>query len=74
MLMTNGLGAFFGSLWAQAIVSHFVPNTPQAEEMPILTDDLAQQLMGGWQTTWFIFAAYALVVFILFWLIFKEKK
>lgn len=74
MLMTNGLGAFFGSLWAQAIVSHFVPNTPQAEEMPILTDDIAQQLMGGWQTTWFIFAAYALVVFILFWLIFKEKK
>lgn len=63
MLMTNGLGAFLGSLGAQAVVDHFV-NT---QDDPLLK-------VAGWHTTWLIFAAYALLVLLLFWLIFKEKK
>lgn len=63
MLMTNGLGAFLGSLGAQAIVDHFV----NSQTDPIMKVD-------GWHTTWLVFAAYALVVLVLFALIFKEKK
>lgn len=63
MLMTNGLGATFGSLAAQAIVDKYV-NTQ--------TDPLA--VVEGWHTSWFIFAGYALVVLILFTIIFREKK
>lgn len=63
MLMTNGLGATFGSLAAQAIVDKYV-NTQ--------TDPLA--VVEGWHTSWFIFAGYALVVLIFFTFIFREKK
>ncbi|MEE1206247.1 MAG: MFS transporter, partial [Prevotella sp.] len=31
-------------------------------------------LLGDWQTCWFIFAAYALVVGVLFALVFRQKK
>ena len=34
--------------------------------------DAALQQWGGWQTFWYIFAAYALVVAILFWLFFPK--
>ncbi len=62
MIMTNGLGATCGTLTAQAIVNHFVYNV-----------DPAMQL-DGWRECWFIFAGYALVVLVLFALIFKETK
>ena len=35
--------------------------------------DAVQQL-DGWRESWFIFAAYALLVAVLFFFIFKEKK
>ena len=35
--------------------------------------DAVQQL-EGWRESWFIFAAYALIVAVLFIFIFKEKK
>ena len=63
MLMTNGLGATVGSLAAQAVVDRYV-NTQ--------TDALAK--VAGWQTSWFIFAGYALVVLVLFTLFFREKS
>ena len=72
MLMTNGLGAFLGSLGAQAVVTHFVPKLPPQSEVPVVTGDLVTQFVGGWHTTWLVFAAYALVVFVLFWIFFKE--
>ena len=58
MLMTNGIGATVGTLSAQAIVDHFVNNA----ENP------------SWSTAWYIFAAYALVVGILFSILFKNPK
>ena len=62
MLMTNGLGASIGAMLAQSVVNIFV-NSRKAE--------CAQMVMDGWQTSWFIFAGYALVVAILFAILFR---
>lgn len=63
MLMTNGVGATIGTIAAGQIVNHYVYSQPQG--MPQI---------DGWHTSWYIFAAYAAVVAILFWLIFKDDK
>src|SRR5690606_25548570 len=62
MMMTNGFGATIGMLGAGAIVNHYVYS--QTNPMEMLT---------GWETAWYIFAAYALVVMILFAILFKYK-
>lgn len=62
MMMTNGFGATIGMLAAQEVVNHYVFSQ---------TDPLAQ--LAGWQTSWYIFAAYALIVTVLFALLFKHK-
>ena len=62
MIMTNGIGATIGTLSAQFVVNRFVY---------IQNDGLAQ--IAGWQTSWLIFAAYALVVAVLFAILFKRK-
>ena len=59
MLMTNGLGASIGVIAAQEVVNHFTANQTNFE---------------GWSTAWYIFAAYALVIALLFAVLFKEKK
>ena len=65
MLMTNGIGATIGTLSAQQIINHFThPET-------FGTDTL---MRGDWQTCWFIFAGYSLIVGIAFALIFKPKE
>jgi len=66
MLMTNGLGATIGTLSAQKVIDHFVYNLPEGTP--------ADQVISGWHTSWLVFSAYALVVLVLFWLCFKEKK
>ena len=67
MMVTNGLGAFIGSLLAQAVINNYVFN-PQANGAT------GYEVIAGWQTCWFIFAAYALVVAICFVVMFKEGK
>lgn len=62
MVMTNGLGATIGTLGAQAVVNHFVYAVP------------AEAQIGGWKTSWFIFAGFALLVLVLFTLVFKEAE
>ena len=62
MMMTNGFGATIGMLGAQAIVNHFVYSQ---------TDPTIQ--LEGWRTSWYIFAGYALIVTILFAILFKHK-
>jgi len=64
MIMTNGLGASVGTLSAQAVVNHFTHSVQIGEEF---------YQVGEWTTVWYIFAAYALLVLLLFWLIFKEN-
>ena len=67
MMMTNGLGAFVGTLVAQAVINNYVFN-PQAAGAS------GAEVIAGWQTCWYLFAAYALVVALLFALFFKNKK
>ena len=62
MLMTNGLGATIGTLLAGEVINHYCH----------WTDD--GYLIGDWQTCWFIFAGYALVVGILFAIVFHHPK
>ena len=63
MIMTNGIGATIGTLCAQEVVNHYVYSH---------TEPMAQ--IAGWNTSWLIFAGYALVVAVLFALIFREPK
>jgi nucleoside transporter len=56
MLMTNGVGASIGTLSAQAIVNHFVYNAAEP----------------NWSAAWYVFAAYALVVLVMFMILFKD--
>lgn len=65
MLMTNGIGASVGTFIAGTCVVNKLVNKPGLD---------AVQQLEGWRTSWFIFAAYALVVAVLFLIIFKEKK
>ena len=65
MLMTNGIGATVGTLTAQAIVNKFTHE---------ISVDGNIYRVGDWPTAWFIFASYALVVGILFFILFKKPK
>lgn len=60
MLMTNGLGATIGTLSAGAVVNHYCT----------WTDGV---LVGDWNTVWFIFAGYALVIAVLFAVSFRHE-
>ncbi len=63
MIMTNGIGATIGTLAAQAVINDhvFSQTTPEAQA-------------HGWVESWYIFAAYALVVGVLFAILFKNPK
>lgn len=65
MMMTNGLGATIGTLSAQAVINHWV------YDMPVGTDP--HLIMEGWKMSWAVFAGYALVVAVLFAVLFKYK-
>lgn len=56
MIMTNGLGAFFGGILSGWVVDHFTVDG-----------------VRNWQSIWFSFAGYALLLAIIFPLIFKYK-
>lgn len=67
MLMTNGIGASLGTYIAGTfVVDKLVYN-------PSIADNPSAQL-EGWHISWLIFAAYALIVAILFAIIFKDKQ
>jgi len=65
VMMTNGFGATIGTLLAQVVVNKFV-YTPAAAGAD------AMQLWQGWQTSWYIFAGFALVVAVSFWFLFPK--
>lgn len=60
MLMTNGLGATIGTLAAGEVVNHFCHRE-------------GSYLVGDWQSCWFIFAGFALVVGIAFVIAFRPS-
>ena len=61
MMMTNGIGATFGTLAAGEIVNHYCYWE-------------SGFLQGAWTTCWFIFATFALVVGVSFALVFHPEK
>ena len=61
MMMTNGIGATFGTLAAGEIVNHYCYWENG-------------YLQGEWTTCWFIFAAFALAVGLSFALVFHPEK
>lgn len=67
-LMTNGIGATIGTLTAQWVVNQFC-----SWQDVTVGDTTKSLLVGDWSTVWYIFAAYALVVTILFATIFKHN-
>ncbi len=64
-LMTNGIGATIGTIAALKIINNFTHGE---------LIDGQFYTVGEWQTCWFIFAAYALTVAVLFAFIFRTKK
>ena len=62
MMMTNGFGATIGTLAAGAVVDAFHVVDP------------ANPQMQNWPSVWYVFAGYALVVAILFWILFKDPQ
>ncbi len=56
MVMTNGFGAFFGSMAAGLVVDHFTVDG-----------------MKDWQSIWFTFAGYALILGLVLPLVFKYR-
>jgi MFS family permease len=58
MMMTNGFGAIFGSVTAGWVIQRFFTQADGSKEWPLI---------------WFAFAAYALVVALLFAIVFKYK-
>ena len=66
MLMTNGIGASVGTWIAGKVVSHYCD-----WEGGYLV--AREGVSGGWPATWYVFAAYALVVAVTFALVFRYK-
>jgi len=58
MMMTNGFGAIFGSLVSGYLIKTFYTSADNVKD---------------WHSIWFLFAAYSLVVAILFAVLFKHK-
>lgn len=69
MMMTNGLGATIGTLAAGEVVNSFC-----SWQEFMVNGQNQSFLVGDWQTCWFIFAAFAIVVGITFALVFKPEK
>lgn len=58
MMMTNGFGAIFGSLISGYLIKTFYTSAENVKD---------------WHSIWFLFAAYSLVIAILFAVLFKHK-
>jgi len=64
MIMTNGIGAAVGMIGAQYVVNAFTQGKPVGEQF---------YTVGDWPAVWSIFAVYALVIGVLFAVMFKYK-
>ncbi|MGE5106841.1 MAG: nucleoside permease [Sphingobacteriales bacterium] len=63
MLMTNGIGAYLGGFFSGRVVDYFT-------KVNEATGDIISR---DWQSIWFTFAAYALVLALIFPFVFKYK-
>lgn len=67
MIMTNGIGASIGTLLAGSLVVNKYVYTPAIADNPMMQ-------LEGWRMSWYIFAGYALIVAVLFMLIFHDNS
>ena len=71
MMMSNGIGATGGMIAAGAVINGFC----HWEMVPSPSGNgMLRLFMGDWFYPWIIFAAYALVIGIIFSLLFKQRK
>ncbi len=69
MIMTNGIGAIIGGFASGWVVDHFTHSQESLiDSVPTLTRTT------DWTSTWLVFAAYALIITILFILSFRYKE
>lgn len=68
MLMTNGLGATIGTLAAGAVIDSFC----HWEDFTV-NGESNSFLVGDWSTAWYLFSGFALVIGVLFMILFKYK-
>ncbi len=59
MIMTNGIGAYLGSVISGIVAEHY-------------TQIIDEKQITDWHTVWLIFAGYALVLAVIFMVIFKN--
>ncbi|HZY40342.1 MAG TPA: nucleoside permease [Mucilaginibacter sp.] len=59
MMMVNGFGAFFGSITSGYMIDRFFTHTDHRKD---------------WHSIWLTFAAYALVIAVIFPLVFRNKR
>lgn len=64
-LMTNGIGATVGTIGAQKIINVFTHSEQFGDNF---------YTVGNWSACWFIFAGYALLVAVLFAIVFRPSK
>ena len=69
MMMTNGLGATIGTLAAGEVVNTFC-----SWQEFLVNGEKQSFLVGDWQSCWFIFAGFALVIGVSFALVFHPEK
>src|SRR5574344_407579 len=65
MLMTNGIGGTIGVIAAQQLINAYTHGMKIGDQF---------YTVGEWTTCWFIFSAYALVVGLVFALVFHPQK
>lgn len=65
MMMTNGFGTFFGMILAQKVVNIFTKSEFVVNRY---------YTIGNWDAIWMIFSIFALLIAVLFAVLFKDKK
>ncbi|MDE6369755.1 MAG: MFS transporter, partial [Muribaculaceae bacterium] len=70
MLMSNGIGATAGTLVAGAVINHWC----SWQTVTTATGNNLRLFMGDWEMPWMIFAIYSLVIGIVFYICFNQKK
>ena len=63
MFMTNGIGAMIGGYGSGLVVDYFTRVNPETNEI----------ISRNWQSIWFTFAGYALILAVIFPIVFKYK-
>lgn len=70
MLMSNGIGATAGTLVAGVVINHWCG----WQTVTTATSNNLRLFMGDWEIPWMIFAVYSLVIGVVFYFCFSQKR